>query len=120
MKLSIAVGILSSHSVIAEVLSEKLRSSDTSSFSLRNALSEGAPTRFRGGEGGLQSSRLGPVRIDWKKKNPSSRALEDEKLVDCNPNATAEAGTADVGVLGCGDEQVVNGWVLLRCPWFCL
>jgi hypothetical protein len=119
MRLTIAVGILSAQSSILPVASEKkIRSSDDSSrerFSLQNALSAIGSTSFRGDGRGLLN-RSGAGGIHKENKTPltqsstrsSSRALEDGKIVECNPAAIAEArnAVADVGILGCGYDEV--------------
>ena len=103
MRLTIAVGILSAQSSILPVASEKkIRSSDDSGerFSLQNALSAIGSTSFRGDGRGLLN-RFGAGGIQKENKTPltrsstrsSSRALEDGKIVECNP---AEIGRAHV------------------------
>ena len=131
MRLTIAVGILSAQSSILPVASEKkIRSSDDSRerFSLQNALSAMGSTSFRGDGRGLLS-RSGAGGINKENKTPltrsstrsSSRALEDGKIVECNPAAIAEArdAVADVGILGCGYDEVCVANVDSSMGGFC-
>ena len=114
MKLSIAVGILSAQSTLALEKKQFLSSSDRNRLLLQNAQSATASsTNFRGDDRVLLN-RSGPRTSIGKKDDRlastpyvSRRVSRTLKMVECNPEAVAEARAAvDVGVLECGYDEV--------------
>ena len=121
MKLSIAVGILSAHSTLALEKEKKfLPSSYEKRFFLQNEQSATGSINFRGDDRVVLLNRPGPRTSIGKKEDwlagagtssfasrRFSRALEDSKMVECNPEAVAEARAAvDVGVLECDYDEI--------------
>ena len=118
MKLSSAIGILTAHSALATLVSEDTprSSSERQRPSWQNEQSGIGSTGSRRDDGRVLLNRSGPETSIDEKKTPltglpsatvstrsSSRALdEDGKMVECNPEVTAETTStnADVGVLG--------------------
>ena len=122
MKLTTAAGILSAKNSILAVASEdKILSFDTRNrkrLSLQNTLSAVGSTRFSvllnlSRDGGIdkEKNKTPPLARSSPSRSSSRRALEENaKRVECNPAEAiaveARTALADVGILGCGYDEV--------------